>query len=114
MMMEACTFTGDRSQISSASARRGGIRESLSTTMELSPNVPESVSIFPTRRKQRIKRIVWKANESKSNSKNGTVKNKFVNNINDWTEGHSFTSGISPKIITLLGKQIIARQLIEL
>ena len=45
-----------------------------------------------------------KSNDNINKSKNGRAKNEFVNNIKEWTGGHSFTSAISPKIIMLLGE----------
>ena len=55
-----------------------------------------------------------KSNENINKRKNGRAKNEFVNNIKEWTGGHSFTSDISLNKLTLLGKQITARQLAEL
>ena len=52
------------------------------------------------------------SNKNTIKNKNGAAENKFANNIKEWTRGHDFTSGISPKDKNIVGEQI--RQLIEL
>ena len=85
-------------------------------TNSLLPQLPERLSIFQSYWNLRIKRIEYMGSDE---SENGTEKKQWrkklnggCNNEENRTEGHGFTSCVSPKKIACMkGKQITAGQL---